>query len=189
MLKFLVWPLVLLYGSGSFKAWLSPAPALSSSVPLSSNHVWLFTARLLLHVALITSGSLRFRLFPARLLSAQLFSTPAHTAWYYIIYLSIYTEPGKAYSDTSKVLYKEKDIQFIEEKTPNQCLIRRPCRLTENSLAYNKILSGNTVVSSISNRGVAISELPQYIHGSVFSHLSDLFQGLKSVRYFRYIGH
>ena len=77
------------------------------------------------------SGSLRLRLLQRGF--SQLFSTPAHTARYYI-YLNIYTEPGKAYSDTSKVLYKEKDkYNLLREKKPHQFLFRRPCRHTENS--------------------------------------------------------
>jgi hypothetical protein len=134
----------------SYYVWLFTAPALPSSVPLSSYYVWLFMApapaRLL--SALITSGSLRLWVFLARLLpalitsgslrlrllqrgSSQLFSTPAHTARYYI-YPNIYTEPGKAYSDTSKVLYKEIDMYNLLRKK-NQFLVRRSCCHTEHS--------------------------------------------------------
>ena len=158
----------------------------------SSLRLRLFTARLFL--ALITSGSLWLRLFPARLLSAfikpgslrllpalitsgslrlrlftaQLLSTPAHTARYYI-YLNIYAEPGKAYSDTSKVLYKEKDIyNLLRKKIPNQILFRRPCRHIENStIAWSisllyRILSGRRILSRITNSGVTNSELSHY---------------------------
>jgi hypothetical protein len=142
LLKFLFLLLLALNKPGSLR--LRPFTARLLLALITSGSLWLrlFPARLLpalikpgslwLLPALIKPGSLCLRLFPARLLPAlitsgslrlrllqrgfsQLFSTPAHTARYYI-YLNIYTEPGEASSDTSKVLYKEKDIYNLLRK-------------------------------------------------------------------------
>jgi hypothetical protein len=109
----------------SVSLWLQLFPAFLLSVLIRSGSLWLRLPTARRPLALITSGSFQ-------LSSSQLFSTPAHTAWYYM-HFNIYTEPGKVYSDTSKALYKEKCIyNLLRKKLLVLFLICLCCCHTEN---------------------------------------------------------